>query len=176
MAAPIRIGIISDTHGYLDPTIQDIFANTTHIIHAGDIGPSTILSQLEAIAPVTAVGGNTDSDPSYRETAVVVIAEYKFLVHHIISVGDRSQPINRTIRANHPNLVVFGHTHRRFYGMSEAIPYLNPGYSGHKRRDTERSVATITIQDKALLEPQFISLDQKRGARINNLDSNSNAT
>ena len=159
MAATIRVGIISDTHGFLDPRIQDIFSDTDHIVHAGDIGPPAILSRLEKIAPVTAVGGNTDSDPSYQNTAIVEIAKNKFLVHHIITLGAVHQPINSTIKANNPSIVIFGHTHRQYYGLNGTIPYLNPGYSGRPRQGTHRSVAIISIQDESLREPQFISLN-----------------
>ena len=57
-----RIGVISDTHGYLDPAVVKLFGGVTHIIHAGDVGDAAILATLEAIAPVTAVSGNVESD------------------------------------------------------------------------------------------------------------------
>ena len=56
----MRIGVISDTHGLLRPEVFDVFARVDHILHAGDVGPEGILDELEAIAPVTAVYGNTD--------------------------------------------------------------------------------------------------------------------
>ncbi|HAV64105.1 MAG TPA: YfcE family phosphodiesterase, partial [Verrucomicrobiales bacterium] len=56
----MRIGVISDTHGYLDPKIPALFQGVEHILHAGDIGYASIILELEQIAPVTAVLGNTD--------------------------------------------------------------------------------------------------------------------
>ena len=56
----MRLGVIADTHGLLRPEVFEVFAGVDHIIHAGDIGPLDILTELEAIAPVTAVFGNTD--------------------------------------------------------------------------------------------------------------------
>ena len=56
----MRLGIISDTHGLLRPEVFDIFAEVDHILHAGDVGPLDILTELEALAPVSAVYGNTD--------------------------------------------------------------------------------------------------------------------
>ena len=56
----MRLGIISDTHGLLRPEVFEIFSEVDRIIHAGDIGPPELLTELEAIAPVTAVYGNTD--------------------------------------------------------------------------------------------------------------------
>ncbi|HVV72662.1 MAG TPA: metallophosphoesterase family protein, partial [Verrucomicrobiae bacterium] len=56
----MRIGVISDTHNYLDPRVAEIFRGVEHILHGGDIGLPSILLELERIAPVTAVQGNTD--------------------------------------------------------------------------------------------------------------------
>ena len=55
-----RIGVISDTHGYLDPQVLEEFAGVDHIIHAGDIMDASTLEALGKIAPVTAVAGNMD--------------------------------------------------------------------------------------------------------------------
>ena len=55
-----RIGVISDTHGYLDPQVLEEFAGVDHIIHAGDIMDGATLEALGKIAPVTAVAGNMD--------------------------------------------------------------------------------------------------------------------
>ena len=71
----MKIGVISDTHNFLDPQIPELFAGVSHILHAGDIGLPRVLTQLESIAPVTAVGGNTD-DPVLRhdETKIAGLA------------------------------------------------------------------------------------------------------
>ena len=56
----MRLGIIADTHGLLRPEVFDVFSGVDHILHAGDVGPLSLLGELEALAPVTAVYGNTD--------------------------------------------------------------------------------------------------------------------
>jgi len=56
----MKIGVISDTHDYLDPLILQLFQGVDHIIHAGDVGMQIIIFELEQIAPTTAVIGNTD--------------------------------------------------------------------------------------------------------------------
>ena len=56
----MRLGVISDTHGLLRPEVFDAFAEVDNILHAGDIGSLELLAELEALAPVTAVYGNTD--------------------------------------------------------------------------------------------------------------------
>ena len=55
-----RIGVIADTHGLLRPEVFEVFREVDHILHAGDVGPASLLEELETIAPVTAVYGNTD--------------------------------------------------------------------------------------------------------------------
>ena len=57
------IGVISDTHGRLDPAVEEVFASVGHIIHAGDVGDEVILARLGAVAPLTAVRGNCDDAP-----------------------------------------------------------------------------------------------------------------
>src|ERR1700690_3160127 len=80
----MKIGVISDTHGFLDPKVRDRFAGVGHILHAGDVGPDAIIRELEALAPVTAVSGNTDSSATFRRTEAITLAARQFLVHHIV--------------------------------------------------------------------------------------------
>ncbi|HMA43375.1 MAG TPA: metallophosphoesterase family protein, partial [Gemmatimonadales bacterium] len=56
----MRLGVISDTHGLLRPEVLDVFREVDHILHAGDVGAWELIVELQAVAPVTAVYGNTD--------------------------------------------------------------------------------------------------------------------
>ena len=81
----LRIGIISDTHGSLDPRAYAALADCDHIIHAGDICGPAILRELETLAPVTAVLGNNDFDEYGSEVghfAHPVLGGVRFLVGH----------------------------------------------------------------------------------------------
>src|SRR5690242_20300257 len=102
----MRIGVISDTHNFFDPKIPEMFAGVEHILHAGDIGLPQILLELEQIAPVTAVCGNTD-DPSfrYKMTEVVQLAGHKFLAHHIVNPHELSDSLRERINHERPNVV-----------------------------------------------------------------------
>lgn len=143
----MKIGVISDTHNFLDPRVPGIFTGVEHILHGGDIGHRTILAELEVIAPVTAVGGNTDDDPSYKHTAVVVLGGRKFLVHHIVTPGQFTQPIYQRISDEAPHVVVFGHTHKPFAQRAGPTLFFNPGYAGRSRFGMERSVAILDCDD-----------------------------
>jgi putative phosphoesterase len=146
-----RIGVISDTHNYLDPRIPSLFAGVDHILHAGDIGLPTILLQLEQVAPVTAVLGNTD-DPGfhYRQTEVIEVAGRKFLVQHIVNPQSLADPIKARIARDRLNVVVFGHTHKPFCQTIGGALFFNPGYAGKPRFGQQRSVAILHCGDKGI--------------------------
>ncbi len=110
----MKIGVISDTHNYLDPKIAGLFAGVEHILHAGDIGNVSIISELEEIAPVTAVHGNTDMNLPFKETETIVLAARKFLIHHIVNPAAPGERVVERIARELPDVVVFGHTHKRF--------------------------------------------------------------
>jgi putative phosphoesterase len=143
-SAVIKIGVISDTHGHLDPAIPALFAGVDHILHGGDIGLPWLILELEAIAPVTAVLGNTDSGLEFKETEIIELNRRKFLVHHIVDVTHPADKIKRRIIRENPDVVVFGHTHKRHCEAVGQTLYFNPGYAGKQRFSLPRSVAILT--------------------------------
>ena len=153
----MKIGLISDTHDHLDPRVPEIFAGVDHILHAGDVGLSLILTELEQIAPVTAVLGNNDFDLPIRETAVVTLGGKKFLIHHIVTPGHGPAQIQARISREVPDVVVFGHTHQTFAQQLGPTLFLNPGYAGRPRFKLERSVALLEVNGGEL-SYQFVSL------------------
>ncbi|TAK94754.1 MAG: metallophosphoesterase [Verrucomicrobia bacterium] len=139
----MKIGLISDTHGFLDPRVAEIFAGVDHILHAGDVGPHSLLLELEAIAPVTAVLGNTDMGIELKLTEVVELDGKKFLIHHIVDPYALSDELKKQVRFAKPDVIIYGHTHKKFYGRSNGVVYLNPGYSGRPKHAQERTVAIL---------------------------------
>lgn len=139
----MKLGIISDTHGFLDPRVEKLFAGVDHILHAGDIGEPMIELELKFIAPVTVCIGNTDLGLTFKETEVVTLAEKKFLVHHIVNPYAPSERLAAQLQRHQPDVVVFGHTHKKFAETVNGIFYFNPGYSGKPKLGTERSVAIL---------------------------------
>jgi putative phosphoesterase len=153
----MRIGVISDTHGFLDPKVIRHFAGVEHILHGGDIGPPAIIAELENIAPVTAVLGNTDAGLTHRETEVVRLGARRYLVHHIVDPNALGEGLSRRIELDSPDVVVFGHTHKPFQKTIGATLYLNPGYAGKQRFNLPRSIA-ILVADESSLKVEFINL------------------
>lgn len=137
----MKIGVISDTHDFLDPRVKGIFAGVDHILHAGDVGTAWITFELEQIAPVTAVLGNTDLGLHFKETEVIELGGRKFLVHHIVNPQAPDERLHSKIAKAKPDIVVFGHTHKAYDQVVDGIRYFNPGYSGKPKFGTARSVA-----------------------------------
>lgn len=153
-----RIGVISDTHGRLDPQVAEIFAGVDHIIHAGDIGAVDVLEALALIAPVTAVSGNVDWSSGTELAALPTAAQLdvagvRFCVAHI------RQYITRTwdVAEYGVRVVVFGHSHRALIEWRDEILWLNPGSAGAGRFGMPRSVALLEIAGDEL-RPSIVSL------------------
>lgn len=153
----MKIGVISDTHDFLDPRVKELFAGVDHILHAGDVGMVWITFQLEQIAPVTAVIGNTDSGLSFRETETVEVAGRKFVVQHIVNPHAPDENLQRHIAKYRPDAVIFGHTHKAFDHTVNGTRFFNPGYAGRPKYNQQRSVAIFHC-DEAGMTPEFISL------------------
>jgi uncharacterized protein len=149
----MRLAVISDTHNYLDPRIPSLFSGVDHILHAGDIGKPAILLALEQIAPVTAVGGNTD-DPGfrYRETELVQLAGRTFLLRHIVDTS-----LLARLAGNPANAVIFGHSHKPFCQTIGGVLFFNPGYAGKQRFSAKRSVAILHCESKGI-RPEYLDL------------------
>lgn len=153
----MKIGVISDTHGFLDPRIETVFAGVNHILHAGDVCDAVIPLELQFIAPVTVVAGNTDLASSYRDTEAVTLDGVKFLVHHIVDPFDPSDRLAVGLKRERPQVVVFGHTHKKYAETVDGILYFNPGYSGKPKLGAERSVGIMHLE-KGRIRHEFVPL------------------
>ncbi len=153
----MRIGVISDTHGFLDPKVEALFNGVEHIIHAGDIGLARVTFDLESIAPVTAVVGNTDGDLQFQEVETLRLAGRKFLVQHIVNPRSPAGPFKDCLAREQPDVVVFGHTHKPFCQTLGQTLFLNPGYAGKPRFGMPRTVAVLEC-DSGRLGCQFHEL------------------
>jgi len=141
----MKLGILSDTHGYFDPRLPHLLAGVDRILHAGDICSPRIVADLEQLAPVTAVAGNNDYDPILRETEIFQTAGIKIHIRHIVPAGPPNPDLRAELRRIRPDLVVFGHTHRFFDATFDGVRFLNPGFSGHPRLGNDRGVVLLDI-------------------------------
>jgi len=146
----VNLGIISDTHDFLDPRIAKLFQGVDHILHGGDVGSHALIYELETIAPVTVVLGNTDVGLILNLTEVVRLGGLKFLLHHIVNPHALGDELKTRIARERPDVVVFGHTHKPFCETINGVLFLNPGYAGKQRFALERSVAILHCAEEEL--------------------------
>jgi putative phosphoesterase len=145
----VRIGVISDTHGLLRPEVFEAFREVDHILHGGDVGPAALLDELAAIAPVTAVYGNTDGAELRQRlprVAVVQLDGFDIVVTH----GDQfGSPTPEKVQAAFPEaeIIVFGHTHRPLLTLVDVVvTVMNPGGAGRRRFDLPASVGILELE------------------------------
>ena len=147
MDATHEIGLIADTHGLLRPDVHTALAGVELNLHAGDVGGEEILAELELIAPVLAVYGNTD--PSEHAGLVdaldVVIAGVRIHVSHGHEVRRPSPEV--LAAAYDADVIVYGHTHRQRVDRVGQKLVVNPGAAGARRFDIEPSVARLRIAE-----------------------------
>lgn len=160
----MRLGLIADTHGLLRPEVFDAFRGVDRILHAGDIGPAALLDELEAIAPVTAVWGNTDGFELRRRLPEVVETEIQgtsFLLVHGHQFGS---PTPEALNRAYPEaeVIVFGHTHRPLLTVVDTVvTVMNPGGAGRRRFDLPASVGIMELEPGIPPRARLVALDDE---------------
>lgn len=147
-AASRRIGLISDTHGLVRPRVHEALAGVEVILHAGDVGGDEILDELELIAPVRAVYGNTDAPGHSRllESLDLEIDGVRIHVSHGHEVGAPTPA--RLAERYDADVVVYGHTHQQLVTRLGRQLIVNPGAAGPRRFRLEPSVGVLTIEGR----------------------------
>lgn len=157
----VRVGLISDTHGHLDPRVLSVFAEQgplAAIVHAGDIGSDpSVLWELETIAPVIAVLGNNDyALPGFDLAGVArtTVAGVRILViHDFADLGP--MPADADV-------VVCGHTHTPSIQAHGDVLVVNPGSASRRRRMPSRSVAILELVAEHRPQARIVMLDDVR--------------
>ena len=139
-----RIGILSDTHGLLRPSVLAFLQGCDHIVHGGDVGKIEILETLRAIAPVTAVRGNNDTGSwasALPEIQRVTLAGTQLYVLHdlaLLSIDPSAEGIA---------VVVSGHSHRPAEVQRDGVLYFNPGSCGRRRFRLPIAVGELNVTE-----------------------------
>lgn len=141
----IAIGVLSDTHGRIHPSVLRALRGVIHIIHAGDVGKRSVLRRLQEIAPVTAVSGNTDTGKLAQELPQQAEGDaggIRFLVAH------KPKQLRKLLRRGAPvgiDLIVTGHLHEPSMAWEEGALHINPGTaSAPEEGDPVPTVAIVT--------------------------------
>ena len=151
----MKIGVVSDTHGLLRPEAARALAGVQRILHLGDVGKPSVLNELEKIAPVTAVRGNTDREgplSELPENEVVMIAErYVYMLHDLKTL--HLDPAVGKFAA-----VLSGHTHVPNFYTRIGVLYFNPGSCGPRRFLLPVTVGLLTVATDGEFESQIVDL------------------
>jgi putative phosphoesterase len=144
MGKSVTVGILSDTHGYLDQRIAEVITNCDYAIHAGDIMGAHVLEQLQPRQSVIAVAGNNDHAAIWKEEEAEIVSALPestslelpggtIRIEHGHRLG--GFPDHDQLRWDHAEvkLVVYGHTHKRIIDQQAEPWIVNPGAAGRER-------------------------------------------
>ena len=145
------IGVVSDTHGYLNPRVPELLQGVEHILHAGDIGDAGIIHELAKIAPVTTVRGNNDRsgpESQFPEVETLELGGRRIFLTHIVKVP--KGPDHRSMQPYsdaEADVVVFGHSHIALQRQIGTVLFFNPGAAGKRRFKVVPSIGYLTLEE-----------------------------
>ena len=161
-----RIGVFSDTHGYLDPRVLEHFANVDEIWHAGDIGSGMVLQHLREFKPTRAVYGNMDSGDvrySLSEFYRFRVEDVNVLMTHIGGYPGKYNPwLLPMFKKEPPQLFVCGHSHilKVQYDSTWQMLTMNPGAAGKQGWQTVQTLLRFIIDGKEIRDLEVIELER----------------
>lgn len=154
-----RIGVVSDTHGLLRPSVLAALEAVDEILHLGDVGDPAILDSLAALAPVHAVRGNIDRSGACArlpETDVLLYEDhYLYLLHDLGSL--HLDPAAASFSA-----VLYGHSHRPLIDRRKGVLYFNPGSAGPRRFELPVTVGLLTLEKGSEPGAEIVHLPVER--------------
>ena len=162
-----RIGLLSDTHGYLDPRVLEHFACCDEIWHAGDIGTDMVLHRLREFRPTRAVYGNMDSGDvrySLSEFYRFRVEDVNVLMTHIGGYPGHYNPwLIPMFRKEPPDLFVCGHSHilKVQYDSVFKMLTMNPGAAGKQGWQPCQTLLRFTIDGHEIKDLEVIELERK---------------
>jgi uncharacterized protein len=167
--SPMRIGLLSDTHGFLDAKVFDHFADCDEVWHAGDIGDLSVAAALEKFKPFKAVFGNIDPGEvriRYPEDLWFVCGGLTFLITHIAGTPPNYNPrIRKMLKERIPDVLICGHSHILRIGRDQKqnnMLFINPGAAGNQGFHRMKTLVRFEISNAGISKMEVIEMG-KRG-------------
>lgn len=163
----LRIGLLSDTHGWWDEKYIEYFNDCDEIWHAGDIGSENVARQLSALKPLRAVYGNIDGQSlrmQYPKTAHFTVEEVSVMMTHIGGYPGRYDPsIRKELYDTRPKLFIAGHSHilKVMFDKGLNCLYMNPGAAGKSGFHQVRTLLRFTIDKDSIKDLEVIELGKR---------------
>lgn len=159
-----RLGLISDTHSFLDENTFKHFKNCDEIWHAGDFGNIELASQLASFKPLKGVYGNIDGHDirnTYPEQLVFICEQVKVMIRHIGGSPPSYNPETRKeLQVHQPQLLISGNSHilKVMYDEKRQCLYMNPGAAGKQGWHKMRTLIRFVIDGKEMKACEVIEL------------------
>jgi putative phosphoesterase len=162
-----RIGLISDTHGWLDEAVFKHFEQCDEIWHAGDFGNAELAKKLKAFKPTKGVYGNIDGQDiriEYPEVLRWQCEGVNILMMHIGGYPNHYSPAaKRLLTDNTPQLFISGHSHilKVIYDDKLNCLHMNPGAAGKHGWHKIRTIIRFVIDGKDMKQCEVIELGKR---------------
>ncbi len=159
-----RIGLIADTHHYLDETVFDHFETCDEIWHAGDFGTKELADKLKQHKPLKGVYGNIDGQDirkEFPEQLVFMCEGVKVMMRHIGGYPPRYNPeTKKEILIHRPQLFISGHSHilKIMYDDKLNCLHMNPGAAGKQGWHKMRTMIRFVIDGTNMKDAEVIEL------------------
>ncbi len=165
----MKIGLLSDTHGFLDTKIFAHFCDCDEVWHAGDIGDLKVAEQMQTFKPLRAVYGNIDDKDvriRFPEDLFFKCEDLTVWITHIGGAPPRYSPrIKKMLKAHVPDIFICGHSHilriakdPDYHGML----YVNPGAAGNQGFHHTKTLVRFEVSRKEIKNMEVIEIG-KRG-------------
>lgn len=161
-----KIGLISDTHGYLDDAVFVHFKNCDEIWHAGDFG-TNVIEPLQNFKSLKGVYGNIDSAtirPAFPEQLIFTCEKVKVMMRHIGGYPPKyNTETKKEILLHHPQLFISGHSHilKVMYDDKLQCLHINPGAAGKQGWHKVRTLIRFVIDGKNIKDCEVIELGKR---------------
>jgi uncharacterized protein len=163
----MKIGLVSDTHGWIHPRLFDYFDKCDEIWHAGDIGNIETADSFCAFKPFRAVYGNIDDVTvrlTYKENQIFEVGEKKIWMKHIGGTpGHYDLKVRKKIYDNPPDIFICGHSHiaKVMFDKKAGLLYINPGSAGYIGFHKFMTAIRFNIDENKIYDLELIELGER---------------